>query len=364
VNFKQRVWQLIETAEGDDLPSRVVDLFIIALIALSTAVVVLDSVPGLLSPFQSAVRAFEYFVLATFSVEYLVRLWACTADPRYSSPVRGRLHYATTPLALVDLAAILPFYLPWFLPRGLLFLRVLRLVRLLRLFKVGRYSAAPRLVLRALRRRSAELLAALFVLFLLLVSMASLLYLAENPGRPDLYSSIPESMWWSILALTGNGQVAPITLAGRLVASAIAIIGVGLFAVPAGLLSSAFTEELGGAPPDVGVGDPEVERVTERVVLAHLERRHLGGEGLAADYDEAALVITPSGPLRGPAGGVSAVSAMSDRAEGEWRLERRQVAGVVAVLAWAASGPDGELLRATETVVVREGLIHLQSIDY
>lgn len=363
MELKRRVWELVETAEGDDLASRLVDLFIISLIVANVMVVILDSVPGLVSPWRDMVRRFELFSVFVFTVEYLLRVWSSTSEPQFAHPVWGRLRFATTPLALVDFVAIAPFYLPWILPSGLLFLRVLRLVRLLRVYKFGRYSEAPRLVVRAVRRRRAELLAAVFVLLLLLVSMASLLYLVESPGRPDVYSSIPESMWWSILALTGNGQVAPITVLGRLIASVIAIMGVGLFAVPAGLLASSFTEELGGGvAADKGVGDPDVEEVTERVVLANAARRwgELEPTSIAADYDPSALIITPAGHLRGPEGGVEAVLLLRERFEGaRWNLDGVRIVGPAAVLYWRITMPGEGSRTSVETLVVRNGLIQM-----
>lgn len=362
MKLKQRVWELVETAEGDDTASRFVDLFIISLIVVNVAVVILDSVPGLLSPWRDLVRGFELFSVAVFSIEYLLRVWSSTSEPEFAHPIYGRLRFATTPLAIVDFVAVAPFYLPWVFPSGLLVLRVLRLVRLLRLYKFGRYSQAPRLVMRALQRRRAELLAAVFVLFLLLVSMASLLYVAENPGRPDLYSSIPESMWWSILALTGNGQTAPITLAGRLIASVIAIIGVGLFAVPAGLLASSFTEELGGGVANEGVDDPDAEKVTERVVLANAARRWGDWEptSIAADYDTSALIITPEGHFRGPEGGVAVISRLREQFAGaHWHLENARIVGPAGLLYWVITTPGGEAHKRTETLVVRNGLIQM-----
>lgn len=366
MHLKRRAWELLEAAEEDDRPSRLVDILIVALILLGTTVAILESVPGLLDRYGTAVVVIDTVVVVLFSVEYLLRLWSCTTDPRYAHPIRGRLRYAVTPLAIIDLIAIVPFYLPWFMPRGLLFLRVLRLGRLLRLYKFGRYSDAPALLLRALRRRQAELLSATFVLLLILISTAGLLYLAENPARPDLYSSIPESIWWSLLALTGNGQVAPTTLFGRLVASAIAIIGVGLFAVPAGLLASSFAEELGGAP-DVGVGDPDVEKVTERVALAHAAGRTgvWDPKGVSSDYDQAALILTPAGSFRGVEGGAAAIKKLLEEAEGTaWQLDQVHVTGTAAVLRWHGLDERGRPHRMVETLLVRDGLIQLQSIDY
>lgn len=364
MSIKRRVWELVETAEGDDLPSRLIDVFVVTLIVASVLVVILDSVPGLLAPYAASIRTFELFVITVFTAEYLLRLWSCTADPDFSSPIRGRLRFAFTPLALVDFIAIAPFYLPWLLPSGLLFLRVLRLVRLMRLYKVGRYSEAPGLVIRAFKRRQAELVAAVFVLFLLLISMGSLLFLAENPGRPEIYSSIPVSMWWSMLALTGNGQVAPITLTGRLIAAAIAVIGVGLFALPAGLLASAFTEELGTKRADSGVGQRDVETSTKRVVLANAEKRHrpVSTDDLAEDYSDSALVLTPDGAHRGTEAGSAVVEWMRALGEGHaWRLDGHRIAGELALLHWVIDG--GHIpVEAVETVVVREGLIQLQTI--
>jgi voltage-gated potassium channel len=395
VNVKRRVWEIVETAEGHDLTSRMADVFIVTLIIGSVATVMLESVPGVLAEYSEVLWRFELFAVGVFSIEYLLRLWSCTADPHYSHPVKGRVRFATSPLALIDFIAIAPFYLPWLLPSGLLFLRVLRLVRLFRLYKFGRYSDAPGLVVRAVRRRRQELVAAMFVLFLLLISMASLLYLAESPHRPEVYSSIPVTMWWSVLALTGNGQVAPITLAGRLIASAIAIIGVGLFALPAGLLASAFNEELTEDKPDSGAGDPDIERVTARVALAHAEKRSERFDPgiVMEDYAESALILTPDAVFKGRGGGEQLKRYMNEKSQATWVLDRYSVAGEVALLHWVsraqAVGSPGEgrqrahgahgaaqaaerhgdaeqsgpRLEAAETIVVRDGLIRVQSID-
>lgn len=364
MKLKARVWELVETAEGDDLPSRLIDVFILALIVLSVVLLILDSVPGMLAPYAPAIRAFELFVIVVFTVEYLLRLWSCTADPNYNSPVRGRIRFALTPLALVDLAAIGPFYVPWLFPSGLLVLRVLRLVRLLRLYKVGRYAEAPRLVIRAFNRRRAELLAAVFVLFLLLISMGSLLYLAENPDRPDVYSSIPVSMWWSLLALTGNGQTPPITLAGRLIAAAIAVIGVGLFALPAGLLAAAFSEEMGSE--DARAGERDVEIATERMALANAAKRAgtMEADRLAEDYSDTALLLTPSGAYHGPQCGPAIAEWMDGLARthgGAWTRGHYRIAGDSALIHWKLDAADGRI-DAIETLTVREGLIRRHTV--
>jgi voltage-gated potassium channel len=153
------------------------------------------------------------------------------------------LRYAATPLAIIDLLAILPFYLSFLVPIDL---RVLRVLRLVRIFKLTRYFAAMNLLLAALRQESSAIAAALFVLLLLLVVASSLAYLAEHEVQPHAFGTIPHAMWWAIVTLTtvGYGDVVPITPWGKVVGGLIGVIGIGMVALPAGLLASGFSEQL------------------------------------------------------------------------------------------------------------------------
>jgi voltage-gated potassium channel len=192
--------------------------------------------------------AVEAVCVVIFSAEYLLRLWSCTVDPRFAAPLAGRLRFATTAMALVDLLAILPFYLQvtgLISPMGgLLVVRALRLLRVFRIFKLGRYSVAVRTLSNVFYMKKAELGVALFGIVILLVLASTIIFFAEHDAQPEKYTSIPASMWWAIVTLTtvGYGDISPITPLGQLTAGFIAVLGIGVVALPAAILGSAYIE--------------------------------------------------------------------------------------------------------------------------
>ncbi|HEV2704476.1 MAG TPA: ion transporter [Pyrinomonadaceae bacterium] len=243
--LKRRTFEIVELPSSRDLPSRLFVIFIMTLIVFNVAAVMLETVEELGRPFARFFSLLEGFSVTVFTVEYLLRLWSCTSDPRYAGALRGRLRYALSPLALVDLMAVLPFYME-FLPVDLRFVRSLRLFRLLRIFKLARYSASLRTLDDVVRSKKEELLVTVFVVVIMLIFASSAMYYAENEAQPDKFSSIPASMWWGVATLTtvGYGDVFPVTPFGKLLGAVIAVLGVGLFALPTGILASGFTEEM------------------------------------------------------------------------------------------------------------------------
>jgi voltage-gated potassium channel len=244
--FKKRLFEILEVTRKDDPVARGFAFSIISLIILNVICVALETVISISMAHQVFFRAFEQFSVAVFTVEYILRIWVCTNNPKFSGPVRGRIRFMLSPLALVDLLAILPFYIPMVIPMDLRFLRVLRLARLLRLLKVHRYSESLKTIGGVLKSKFDELAVTLFVLFVLLVVASSLIYFAENSSQPAIFSSIPASMYWVLENLTNVGYepVAPSTMAGKVLGIVIAFLGVGLFALPAGILASGFIEEI------------------------------------------------------------------------------------------------------------------------
>ncbi len=242
MNLREYTYYLIEPG---DRTSRIVDISIIVLIFLNVFALILETVTPIYDLNRQAFKNFESFSLIVFSVEYVLRLWSCTIDPRYTHPIKGRLHFFFSPLGLIDLLAILPFFLPFF-GVDLRFVRTVRLLRIFRIIKLARYSRALRLLGRVLADRKEELLSILFVLFILLIISSSLMYFAEHDVQPEVFPSIPAAMWWSIVTLTtvGYGDAFPITALGRTIAAIIAVLGIGMFALPAGILGAGFTEEL------------------------------------------------------------------------------------------------------------------------
>ncbi|GAB4245403.1 MAG: hypothetical protein Kow00129_05310 [Thermoleophilia bacterium] len=243
--MKKRARELLEVAGPREGTGRALDLFLVAVISLSILAVVLETVSVISDRYGSALRAFNMFSVAVFTVEYLARIWSATADPRYAEPVRGRLRWATTPMAIIDLLAVLPFYLP-FGPWDLRFLRAMRLLRLMRVFKLARYSDSLALLAKVVRAKKDELAMTLGAVLFLLFLASSLIYYLEHESQPEAFSSIPTALWWGVATLTtvGYGDIYPVTAAGRILGSAVALLGVGLFAMPAGILASGFTAEL------------------------------------------------------------------------------------------------------------------------
>ena len=249
---KQRVYEIIEVAGPGDRASRAFDIFLITLIALNALALIVGTVQDIYRLAPKAFDAFEAASVITFSVEYLLRMWCCTLDPRYSHPLWGRLRFLFSLLSIVDLLAVAPFYLVPLLGLHDLDLRFFRAVRLLaRVARLGRYSSGVRTLVQVLGDKRSELMTVVLVLLVLLVMASSLMFFAENEAQPDKFADIPQAMWWSIITLTtvGYGDVFPVTTWGRIVAGMIAIVGIGLFALPAGILGSGFLEQIQRRPP-------------------------------------------------------------------------------------------------------------------
>lgn len=242
LSIRKRVFGILEPGDED---SKYFDPFIMGLIILNVAAVVLETVHSIYSVYAPVFYAFDLFSVAVFSMEYLLRVWSCVEDRRYASPVWGRLHFIATPMAIVDLMAVLPFYLP-FVVADLRFMRAMRLFRLFRVLKLARYSESLQTFIDVLRLKKEELLLMFFAIIILLVISSSLVYDAEHEAQPEAFSSIPAAMWWGIvtLATVGYGDVYPETPWGKFIGSIVVILGIGLFALPTGVLASGFAEVL------------------------------------------------------------------------------------------------------------------------
>jgi len=248
MRIRKRVHEILQPAAAGDVASRVFDFFILSTIAISVIAIILESVESIRRTGTGLFQWLEIVSVAIFTVEYLLRLWACVAEPKFRHPILGRARFALTPMALVDLAAILPFYLP-FTGIDLRFIRAVRLLRLFRVVKIGRYSASLQLVGRVIRNKKEELGLMLFVLLLLLVLASCFLYTAEHDAQPEAFPDIPSAMWWAAATLTtvGYGDIYPITPVGKVLASVIAVLGIGMFALPTAILGAGFMEEIQAA---------------------------------------------------------------------------------------------------------------------
>jgi len=236
-SLRARLYDLLEPAEEGDLASRAIDLFLGLLIVADVVyfIVAEQDARG------AAARTLEYGILAVFTVEYGLRAWTAVEEARYGGRL-GRLRYLRTPLALVDLVAILP----WLDLMGLDVPGQLTAVRMFRMLKLFRYSAAAQLLGRTIWRVRHELGVTTVAVFMAIVSSGLVMHGLEKESNPSGFGSIGRSIWWSVVTMTtvGYGDAVPMSTAGKVVAGVLMVFGIGMFAIPAGLLGASFTREV------------------------------------------------------------------------------------------------------------------------
>lgn len=245
---RNRIYEIIaEPPEGDRLGNFVTGA-ILVLIAVNVTLGILETVDALNSRFASFFYWFEVFSVIIFTIEYVLRLWSCTSQEAFRHPIRGRMNMATQPMSVIDVLAIAPFYLQFLLPSGmdLRFIRVLRLFRLFRLFRMASLAAAINTVCNVFKRKKEQLAIAVFVLLMVVLFSASLMYLAEGNQPGTKFTSIPQSMWWAMITVTtiGYGDMYPETPIGQVIGAVIGFVGVCVFALPVAILGAGFIEEL------------------------------------------------------------------------------------------------------------------------
>jgi voltage-gated potassium channel len=248
MSIRRRTYEILEGVLAEDPLSRWVNAGIVALITVNLAALVLETVDELQARYGWLFVVIEVVSVALFSLEYGLRLWSIVEEPQHAG-AGGRLRYALSPLMMIDLAAIVPIYLGH-VPGlhvffDLRFLRIVRCVRIFRIAKLARYSLAMIVFGRVLAAKKEELVFVLLFMALLILVSATFMYYAEHDDQPEKFASIPAAMWWAVETLTtvGYGDAVPKTVVGKIIASIISLLGIAVFALPAGILGAGFADE-------------------------------------------------------------------------------------------------------------------------
>lgn len=273
---RRTVFRALETASDGDRLSRFIDICLIALISASVIAVILESMPSIDTQFSEALTLFEIVTVAIFSVEYILRVWTSVEHEDYEgrTALQARLAYMTSFHAIIDLLAILPFYLLMLGTFGAVDMRFLRAVRLLRVLKLTRYSAAMNMLFITFRENGKALAAAFLILVTTMLLAASGMYYFERHSQPVAFGSIPAAMWWAFATLTtvGYGDVTPITAGGKVFGALITVVGIGMVALPTSILATGYSQQL---KLSTDTYNDEAEKALDDGVISDDEARDL-----------------------------------------------------------------------------------------
>lgn len=262
--LKHRIFEIINKAENGDTASSIFDWMIMSLIALSILTIILDSFQNIHDQFRTVFQVFEVITVIVFTLEYILRIW--TADLLYPVAKHPRLKYCFSFMAIIDLLAILPFYLPFFSAdlRFLRMMRLFRLFRLLRVFKLGRYVEALHIIVKVIQSSGPQLIMSVVICSFVMLFSAIIMYEVENPVQPEQFPNVISSLWWAICTLTtvGYGDVYPITPVGRFFASVISLVGIGIIAIPTGIIAAGFNKVI-----SYENGNDSIETMTDEDLL-------------------------------------------------------------------------------------------------
>jgi voltage-gated potassium channel len=243
--LRHRLYGLLEHGPIGDRAGRLAGQFIVALIVVNLVSVILESVPEYEARFHRLFIAIELLSLLAFTVEYGLRVWVAVehAPYRHLKKSVARLRFVTSAFGIVDLLAVLPFWLAFAGPADL---RVVLIFRFVRFLKLARYSPSMRSLLAALYSERRALFGCFVILMGATTVAASIMHLVEGSAQPKNFGTIPDAMWWAIVTLStiGYGDVVPVTPAGKIVAAATGMTGLIMVALPIGIIATAFAEEV------------------------------------------------------------------------------------------------------------------------
>jgi voltage-gated potassium channel len=241
---KKRIFDIIQIGNDEDMPSRSFDVVIMIMILLNLFIAIFETF-DIAESYVGILNFLELITVVGFTVEYLLRVW--TAEYLYPNESKERAvgHYIVSVSGVIDLLSFLPYYLPVFFPAGVVAFRMFRIIRILRLFRVNAYYDALNVITDVVKSKKDQLLSSIFIIFILMIASSLCMYSLEHEVQPDVFQNAFSGFWWAVSTLltVGYGDIYPITVPGRIFGILITFLGVGMVAIPTGILSAGFVEQ-------------------------------------------------------------------------------------------------------------------------
>lgn len=251
--MKQKIYHLIEKGSHGSKVNLLFDYFIIILIISNVIAIAIDTLTGLSDQLRYELKIFEITSVIIFSIEYMLRIYISDITHPAKSKKASVIKFIFSPFGIIDMLAILPFYIPFIIKVDLRFLRIIRLIRFFRVLKINRYNSTLILFRDVLKEKRAEIGMTFFIVFILLLISSFLMYSVENSVQPDKFQNVFASLWWAVATLTtvGYGDLYPITTLGKIISGIVSILGIGLIALPTGIISAGFIGKISQTKKDM-----------------------------------------------------------------------------------------------------------------
>ena len=243
-SIKQKIYKIIRDDDKNDYKANIFDAIIISLVIINVIIIFLDTFKNIHKYIEPYYIIIDTVSIIVFTIEYVLRIWTSPLMYPDLTPFRARIKYITSAKAIIEFIALFSFYLPLFTYHNLKFIRIIRLFRILSLLKINRYSHALEDLGNVIKRKSLQLLSSIFIVGVLIIFSALLMYHIENDAQPESFNNAYSSLWWTIATLTtvGYGDIYPVTVLGKLLGIFISLLGIALIAIPTGIISAGFME--------------------------------------------------------------------------------------------------------------------------
>ena len=245
-SLKWKIFNIIDDTDHESKPDRFFDFLIITLVLVNVALIFLESYKSIYEQFREIATFIEIITVLVFTIEYILRIWTCTCYKDYRDPVKGRLKYACTIYMIIDLIAILPFYVALLFPFHPRVVQFCRLCRIFRIFKLLRYYSTVEVIFSVLVKKKDYIFSIILILFTFLISSTFVMYTVESVAQPEKFEDFDNALWWAVVTMTtvGYGDVYPVTHIGKMFTIVMMLLGIGIIALPTGIIASGFLDEM------------------------------------------------------------------------------------------------------------------------